>query len=88
MRVIFSVYINFEVNDFETNADLNKNIKNTDKFNFHYNFLKNRQVEYSKKIKTKYILFENDSMWKDYKKNFNEKFPFISNYNIVNFYKI
>ena len=86
MRVIFSVYINFEVNDFETNADLNKNIKNTDKFNFHYNFLKNRQVQYSKKIKTKYILFENDSMWKDYKKNFNEKFPFISNYNIVNFY--
>ena len=60
MRVIFSVYINFKVNDFETNADLNKNIKNTDKFNSHYNFLKNRQVEYSKKIKTKYILFEND----------------------------
>ena len=61
MRVIFSVYINFEANDFETNADLNKNIKNTDKFNSHYNFLKNRQVEYSKKIKTKYILFENMS---------------------------
>ena len=77
MRVIFSVYINFEVNDFERNADLDKNIKNTDKFNSHYNFLKNRQVEYSKKIKTKYILFENDNMWKDYKKNFNEKFPFI-----------
>ena len=88
MRIVFSVYINFTEEDFEKNEDLEKNIKNTNKFKSHYNFLRNRQIEYSKKIKTDYILFENDNMWKDYKKHFNNKFPFISNYNIVNFYKI
>ena len=88
MRILFSVYINFTEEDFEKNEDLKKNIKNINKFKSHYNFLRNRQIEYSKKIKTDYILFENDNMWKDYKKHFNDKFPFISNYNIVNFYKI
>ena len=88
MRIVFSVYINFTEEDFEKNEDLEKNIKNINKFKSHYNFLRNRQIEYSKKIKTDYILFKNDNMWKDYKKHFNNKFPFISNYNIVNFYKI
>tara|TARA_B100000242_G_scaffold291303_1_gene264369 strand:+ start:89 stop:988 length:900 start_codon:yes stop_codon:yes gene_type:complete len=88
MRVVFSVYINFTKNDFDENVDLKKNLKNTNKFKSHYNFLKNRQIEYCKKIKTDYILFENDNTWKDYKKYFNKKFPFVSSYNIVNFYKI
>jgi len=88
MRVIFSVYINFTKKDFDKNIDLEKNLKNIDKFKLYYSFLKNRQIQYSKKIKTDYILFENDNKWKDYKNYFNKKFPFISNYNIVNFYKI
>ena len=88
MRVAFSVYIDFTKNDFDKNVDLEKNLKNINKFQLHYDFLKNKQIEYCKKIKTDYILFENDAKWKAYKKYFNENFPFVSNYNIVNFYKI
>ena len=40
MKVVFSVYINFTKNDFDKNVDLEKNLKNTNKFQSHYDFLK------------------------------------------------
>lgn len=88
MRVIFSVYINFNEDDFEKNSDYKKNIKNTNEFENNYSFLKNRQEEYAKHLHVPYILYENDERWKEYKKHFKEKYPFISQYNVVNFYKI
>ena len=43
MRVIFSVYIDFDENEFDKNGDLNKNIKNKKRFKDNYNFLKSFQ---------------------------------------------
>jgi hypothetical protein len=88
MRVIFSIYINFNEDDFEKNSDYKKNIKNTHEFKNNYSFLKNKQEEYAKHLKVPYILYENDEKWKEYKKHFLEKYPFVSQYNVVNFYKI
>ena len=88
MRVIFSVYINFNEDDFEKNSDYKKNIKNTNEFENNYSFLKNRQEEYAKHLHVPYILYENDEKWKEYKKYFKEKYPFVLQYNVVNFYKI
>jgi len=88
MRVIFSLYINFNENDFEKNSDYEKNTKSTNEFKNNYSFLKNKQEEYAKHLNIPYILYENDKKWKEYKEQFKEKYPFISQYNVVNFYKI
>jgi hypothetical protein len=88
MSVIFSVYINFNESDFEKNSDYKKNITNKNEFTNNYSFLKNKQKEYAKHLKIPYILYENDKKWKEYKKQFKEKYPFVSQYNIINFYKI
>ena len=88
MRVIFSVYIDFDENEFEKNNDLNKNIKSKKEFKDNYNFLKSFQKRYSESLGIDYILYKNDNNWKEYKKYFEKKYPYISKYNIVNFYKI
>lgn len=88
MRVIFSVYIDFDENEFEKNNDLNKNIKSKKEFKDNYNFLKSFQKRYSASLGIDYILYKNDNNWKEYKKYFKENYPYISKYNIVNFYKI
>lgn len=88
MRVIFSIYINFNEDDFEKNSDYKKNIRNKNEFANNYSFLKNRQEEYAKHLNIPYILYENDKKWKEYKKQFKNKYPYISQYNVVNFYKI
>ena len=88
MRVIFSVYIDFEETDFEINADFNKNIENKNEFKNNYDFLKRRHEEYAEHLGIKYILYENDDKWKDYRSYFEKNYPFISKYNIINFYKI
>ena len=88
MRIIFSVYIDFDKNDFESNDDFDKNVKSKSEFKNNYSFLKSRQEEYAEKIGVKYILYENDDKWKDYRNYFEENYPFVSKYNIINFYKI
>jgi len=88
MRVIFSIYIDFDEKDFEVNMDLNKNIRNKNKFKTYYSFLKNKQIEYAKTNNVDYILYENNNRWKSYKTQFETNYPYVSKYNIVNFYKI
>lgn len=88
MRVIFSVYIDFDENEFDKNNDLNKNIKSKKEFKDNYEFLKTFHEKYANEINVKYILYENDYNWKDYKKHFEKNYPYVSKYNIVNFYKI
>lgn len=88
MRVIFSVYIDFDENEFDKNNDLNKNIKSKKEFKDNYEFLKAFHEKYANEINVKYILYENDYNWKDYKKHFEKNYPYVSKYNIVNFYKI
>ena len=88
MRIIFSVYIDFDKSEFDKNYDLDKNIKNKKQFKDNYNFLKSFQKKYSESLGIDYVLYENDDNWKEYKKYFEKNYPYISKYNIVNFYKI
>ena len=88
MRVIFSIYIDFDNNDFEEDHDYQKNIKNKNEFKNNYNFLKDKQENYARKLGIPYILYEDDEKWRAYRKHFEDTYPFISKYNIINFYKI
>ena len=88
MRVIFSIYIDFDSHDFDKNQDYEKNIINKNEFKNNYNFLKNKQEQYARKLGVPYILYENDEKWRSYRKHFEDTYPFISTYNIINFYKI
>lgn len=88
MRIIFSIYVNFDDDDFDKDYDYKKNIKNKNEFKTNYNFLKNKQEQYARQLGIPYILYENDKKWKAYRKHFEDNYPFISKYNIINFYKI
>ena len=88
MRLIFSIYIEFEDKDFDNNKDLSKNLHNKKQFKDNYNFLISKQQQYAKEINVDYKLFTNDKNWKEYRSKFEKEYPYISKYNIVNFYKI
>ena len=88
MRVIFSVYIDFEETDFEKNKDFDKNVVSKNAFKENYNYLKASQEKYAEEVNVKYILYENDDDWKNYREHFEKNYPYVSKYNIINFYKI
>ncbi len=54
----------------------------------YYDWLKQMHVNYARNTGVDYKLFEYDNDFKDYKKWFTDKYPEITTYNIVNFYKI
>ena len=54
MRVIFSVYIDFEETDFEKNKDFDKNVVSKNAFKENYDYLKASQEKYAKEIKKYY----------------------------------
>ena len=76
-RVIFSLYIDIQkpVSHFD----------NKDKFNQNYSCLLERQQEYAELCGAEYKHFTYDDDFIEYSKNFG---PEISEYNIINFYKM
>ena len=94
-RVIYSLYIDIDENELDFH---DKNILKKDhmpgnlfakiQFKKNYNKLKVMQKAYADENKCDYILFENDNQFKDFKKVFQEKYPYLTTYNIVNFYKL
>tara|TARA_B100000085_G_C18531103_1_gene508026 strand:+ start:179 stop:1036 length:858 start_codon:yes stop_codon:yes gene_type:complete len=94
-RVIYSLYIDIDENELDF---YDKNILKKDhmpgnlfakiQFKKNYNKLKVMQKAYADENKCDYILFENDNQFKDFKKVFQEKYPYLTTYNIVNFYKL
>lgn len=87
-RIIYSLYIDipsFELDNFDKK---NTNQRNTNLFKLNYNKLKSCQEKYAKSIGVDYKLFEADSEYLKFKIQFNTKYPFITSYNIVNFYKL
>ena len=65
-----------------------KSIKTKRQMKIHYDWLKHMHVQYAESIGVDYILFEHDDAFKKYKEWFTSKYPMITSYNIVNFYKI
>ena len=94
-RVIYSLYIDLsedELDFFDKNIVKNKqvsrNIITRNQFKKNYDKLKGLQQLYAEQNKCDYILFENDEKFINFKTLFNEKYPYLTSYNIVNFYKI
>lgn len=92
-RVIFSIYIDIEEKDLDEQPPfyrdtIPKTLRTKLKMKEYYPWLKQVQEKYAENNNIKYKLFENDARWISYKTHFNEKYPFITAYNIVNFYKI
>ena len=61
--------------------------KETENLKDHYDFLKERQEQYAEAIGVEYKLYGDDDQYKEYKETFKDR-PYISEYNIINFYKI
>ncbi len=94
-RIIYSLYIDLpedELDFFDKNIVKNKqvsrNVITRNQFKKNYDKLKGLQQLYAEQNKCDYILFENDEKFINFKTLFNEKYPYLTSYNIVNFYKI
>jgi len=61
--------------------------KETENLKDNYDFLKQRQEQYAKSIGVDYKLYGDDDQYKEYKESFKHR-PYISEYDIINFYKI
>lgn len=94
-RVIYSFYIDIpedELDFFDLNI-LKKghtpiNVFTKYQFKKNYRELIACKQEYADNIKTSFKIFEYDDKYKKYEEHFKNNYPFITTYNIVNFYKI
>lgn len=92
-QVIFSLYIDIASDELDyqppfPGEEESKNNKAKRNFAGHKDWLVMRQETYAKNINVDYVLFQNDAMWQEYKEEYQSKYPFLTTYNIVNFYKI
>ena len=92
-RVIYSIYIDIPQDELDwqppySGETESKNDKTKRKFAEHSDWLKNMQMDYANSIGVEYRFFPNDDRFKAFKKEYNEKYPFVTAYNVVNFYKI
>ena len=84
-RIIYSLYIDVPEDEFVDNIETNLNTKKQFKENY-IKLLANKQW-YSNQIDVDFKLFEYND-YKDYYNYFKNKYPFITTYNIINFYKL
>ena len=92
-RVIFSLYIDIPEDELDYqppyhNDTISKTIRTKERLKEYYHWLKSMQKKYAESLGIDYKLFEYDKNYIEYKNMFNEKYPVITAYNIVNFYKI
>ena len=94
-RIIYSLYIDIDKAELDYQRPYAWDVDQMPKtertkllFQEYYSWLKERQIDYAKNINVEYCLYENDEQWYKYKKFFNETYPQITAYNVVNFYKI
>lgn len=92
-KVIYSVYIDIPEAELDGGIPYygeieSKSIKTKREMKKYYNWLKQMHINYAKNIGVDYKLFEHNNDFKDFKKWFTDKYPEITTYNIVNFYKI
>jgi hypothetical protein len=84
-RVIYSLYIEVPDDEFVDNIETNLNTKKQFKQNY-IKLLANKQW-YADQINVNFKMFEYND-YKEYHNYFKKKYPFITTYNIINFYKI
>ena len=84
-RVIYSLYIDVPENEFVDNIETNLNTKKQFKENY-IKLLANKQW-YADKLNVDFKLFEYED-YIEYYNYFKKKYPYITTYNIINFYKL
>ena len=84
-RIIYSLYIDIPENEFVDNIETNLNTKKQFKENY-IKLLANKQW-YADQINVEFRIFKYED-YIEYYNYFKKKYPFITSYNIVNFYKL
>ena len=94
-RVIFSLYIDIPKEDldlFDSNilkeGQTPTNHRTKDQFKIHYGDLIATKEIYANKIGADFRMFEYDTDWIIYSEKMKAEYPYLTAYNIVNFYKI
>lgn len=94
-RVIYSLYIDIPLKDidiFDENilktGDTPMNIRSKQQFAKHYGDLCACKQIYADAIGADFILYENDSKFISWSENIKKQYPYLTMYNIINFYKI
>ena len=92
-RIIYSLYIDIPEDELDNqipHADsvISKTLHTKQEFRKNYEFLKSMHEKYANKIGVEYRLYEYDKSYIEYKSWFNNNYPEITSYNIVNFYKL
>ena len=94
-RVVFSLYIDIpkdELDLFDSNiikkGEMPTNHRTKNQFKIHYGDLIATKQIYANKIGADFKMFEYDADWIVYSERLKEKYPYLTAYNIVNFYKI
>ena len=94
-RVIYSLYIDISLKDidiFDENilqtGHTPMNIRTKQQFSKHYGDLCACKQIYADAIGADFILYENDSKFISWSENIKQQYPYLTMYNIINFYKI
>ena len=94
--IIYSIFIDIPEKDLDNTGwydqqgvkqDTDKSKVTKDYFLKYYDKLKQRQVDYARTLGVDYVLHEYDDEYKNYVSYFQKKYPQISVYDIINFYK-
>jgi hypothetical protein len=92
-RIIYSLYIDIPEDELDyqnphADSTISKTLHTKQEFRNNYEFLKSMHEKYANKIGVEYRLYEYDNSYIEYKSWFNNNYPEITSYNIVNFYKL
>lgn len=92
-RVIYSLYIDIPEDELDWQKPYHgetepKTIKTKRVLKEYYSWLRSMHEQYAESIGVEYKLFEYDKKYENYKLEFNRRYPEVTSYNIVNFYKI
>ena len=92
-KIVYSIYINIPKEDLDeeppfSGEEISKSLKGKENFNKNISYLIGMQKEYASKIGAVYKFFGNDIFWEEYYRDMKSKYPFLTTYLILNFYKI
>lgn len=92
-RIVYSIYIDIPVDRLDAQPPHHgdtedKNIKAKREFANNVDWLIEKQKQYAHHIGAEYVLYGDDNQYRVYREQYVKKYPYITEYNIVNFYKI
>ena len=92
-RVIYSLYIDVPEKEHFGNSSFKgdtaaRGLKTRDAFKEHYQRLIECKTKYADRIGASFHMYEYDKDYKTFSDNLLKDFPFLTGYEIVNFYKI